>query len=148
MLKDDRSSVRFDAVRRILKCRESEEVGIRFMRPELLPLNFNATEYYNLCDYTLNDNVWLEPVFTKHLSSQTLSQITPSSCPLFTAHIRPYPSHTQSVEREIRLINETATTSISIDQRDGRIRTAMRVRRLMPNGFKSKKDYAIFDEDF
>ena len=52
-----------------------------------------------------------------------------------------YPSHTQAVERSIRLISQTATMFSDPDDRDARIRNYLAAKKIMPKTFNSKKNF-------
>ena len=86
-----------------------------------------------------DEDTWLESVLTKHISTELLKSYTPSATPKFT--FKQYPSHTQSVERVIRIVSQTAIMSCNPEMRDGRIRSTILARALMPKRYDSKKDF-------
>ena len=98
-------------------------------------INFDAEEYFDLID---NEGTWLESVLTKHISSSCFTDYINNIVPVI--YFPPYPSHTQSVERHIRLVSQTSKTIISADKRDDRINITLMERKLIPN-IISKRDF-------
>ena len=129
MLNDERPSIRFKAAQRIIECRSIDERTVRKFEKPII--NFDAEEYFDLID---NEGTWLESVLTKHISTDYINNIVP------VISFPPYPSHTQSVERHIRLVSQTSKTIISADKRDVRINITLMERKLIPN-FISKRDF-------
>ena len=74
-------------------------------------INFDAEEYFDLID---TEATWLESVLTKHISSSCFTDYINNIVPVIS--FPPYPSHTQSVERHIRLVSQTSKTIISVDK--------------------------------
>ena len=133
MLNDERPSIRFKAAQRIIECRSIDERTVRkFEKPVI---NFDAEEYFDLIN---NEGTWLESVLTKHISSSCFTDYINNIVPVIS--FPPYPSHTQSVERHIRLVSQTSKTIISADKRDARINITLMERKLIPN-FISKRDF-------
>ena len=137
MLVDSRLMIRHEAVKRILRARINNETGIREFNLSNYKFNLDADDYYMLTEY--DEDTWLESVLTKHISTELLKSHTPSASPKFT--FKQYPSHTQSVERVIRIVSQTAIMSCNPEMRDGRIRSTILARELMPKRYDSKKDF-------
>ena len=135
MLVDPRPNIRYIAVKRILTSRMQARVNVRkFIIPII---NFDADDYYDLIKY---DETWLESSLTIQYSSETLERYTNENIPIF--QFEAYPSHTQGVERTIRLVSETASMYGTKEDRDWRIRITIDSRRKMPI-FDSKKQFYI-----
>ena len=56
-----------------------------------------------------DEETWLESILTKHIITEELKSYTPSATPILT--FKPYPYHTQAVERVVRIISQTANMS-------------------------------------
>lgn len=94
-------------------------------------LNFEAATYVDMIDL---EKELYEPPLTMHLSDEQICDIaiTPLSIPN-------YPSHTQAVERAVKLTTEAASKVVGYEQRHGMICQRVKARRLIPK-FLSKKD--------
>ena len=75
-----------------------------------------------------------EPPLTMHLSDEQIRDIimTPLNIPN-------YPSHTQAVERAVKLTTEAASKVVGYKQRHGMICQRVKARQMIPK-FHSKKD--------
>ena len=135
MISDPRPSIRCEGINRIIHARTTNNNvgnGIRkFIKPNI---NVDAEDYYQLVDY---NNSWLESILTEKL---TLNQLLHAKETFEILELPNYPSHTQAVERVIRLISETSTMSACKNQRDARIRITLETRKIMPC-FNSKQDF-------
>ena len=134
MLCDPRQSIRRKAVERIIKCRETPEIRIRkFVKPKV---NMMADDYYLLIDQSKK---WLEPVLTKDISDAVLQQyLHRNEVPIIP--FDPYPSHTQSVERHIRLVSRCSQNVIDKNLRDSHINATLMHRKMFPK-LSTKRDY-------
>ena len=133
MLTDLRPNIRMKAVEKIIKCRETPEIIIRkFEKPRV---NYDADDYHELID---NSNSWLEPILTMDITDRVLNEYT-----VPTIIFDKYPSHTQSVERNIRLVSQTSKTIISHEERDARINVTLIHRKLFPK-LSTKRDFFYF----
>jgi len=56
--------------------------------------------------------------------------------------ITAFPSHTQAVERHVRVVTEAAKAVYGAENRDGYIKAKLKSRKEMPK-FNSKKDYPL-----
>lgn len=132
MLVDPRETVRKKAVERIIKCRETPETTVRkFVCPKV---DMEADDYYQLID---ENEIWLESILTKNITDELLREYL-DECPIIK--FDPYPSHTQSVERHIRLVSQTSKSITSPEERDARINAALMHRRLFPKN-STKRDF-------
>ena len=125
MLTDEDSNIRFRAARKIIQCRTHSETNVRkFIKPLIY---FDATHYSNLID---NDGIWLESNLTNHISSSEFLEYISNSVPVI--QFSRYPSHTQAVERHIRIVSQTAKTIVSAEARDSRIHITFMESKLVP----------------
>ena len=136
MLTDTRNEVRLRAVKIIMRCRgRSNDSNCRiFIKPTI---NFNANNYFELID---QNGIWLESILTRHISNDCLNNYINSIVPIILFPF--YPSHTQNVERHIRLVSQTSKTIVSPELRDARINITLIQRKLIPH-FASKCNFVV-----
>lgn len=121
------------AVTQILTLRGNEEYGDMSLRPRITSkLNLSATSLHNLI--TWQPGKVQEPVFTCFLSRDQIKEIL----------IKPYQVlefsiHTQSTERVVKQMAETAAVVVGQQAREGFIRGRVHHREAIPS-FRSKKD--------
>ena len=109
-----------------------EDFPIHEVRKFRVPkLNFEAATFIDMIDF---EKELYEPPLTMHLSDEQIRDIaiTPLSIP-------DYPSHTQAVERAVKLTTEAASKVVGYEQRHGMICQRVKARRFIPK-FLSKKD--------
>ena len=84
-----------------------------------------------------NTELKTEPSFLTSLSDEKILGILkkPLSVPK-------WPNHTQSVEKEIRVMTEACTEVAGYKARDGYIRQRLSSRRIMPT-YKTKQDFSF-----
>ena len=124
MLTDPRPNVRMLAVNKIIQIRGRISHGLRkFVKPKVL---FSADDYYLL----IGDDNFLESRLTQHIEIEYLLSLTTETVEIF--EFPRYPSHSQSVERHIRLVSETCTMIASQEERDSRISITLAEREIMP----------------
>ena len=140
MLVDSRPMIRHEAVKRILRSRINNETGIRAFNLSNYKFNLDADDYYMLTEY--DEDTWLESVLIKHISTEHLKSDTPSATHIVT--FKQYSSYIQSVEIVIRIVSQTAYMSCNPEMRDGRIRSRILARKLMPKRYESKKDFHFY----
>ena len=85
-------------------------------------LNFDASKYFEL--FSWETTKLHEPSLTQHLTDDQLLAII--GTPLI---VRPFPCHTQAVERTIRVMTESASAVIGQEARDGWIRQTIKSRK-------------------
>ena len=127
---------RKDAVEKILKIRgggdEMTQVGVSSVRPRKTPtINTDATTLSQLIDWSSNV---FEPPLTCSLTTAEVKEFAkkPMTVP-------DWPSHTQSVERCVKMTSEAAAHVYTHDRRDQYIRGQMVSRQLMSRN-QSKQD--------
>lgn len=137
MLFDSHQYVRELGLRRILKARELPVLNLR--RFSVPVINFSAKEYYDLISW--QDITITEPPLLAHLSVEALWQLVrdPDNKTI-AKDILKLPSHTQAVERAVKVVSEASLSVCGSERRDGVIRNKMQARSLMPK-FNTKKEY-------
>jgi len=137
MVTDPRKEIRTLGWRRIKKCRARARKGLReFLVPKI---NFEANDYVELIDWT-STNV-TEPPLTKYLSHDELEDNI-MTAKMAGEEITAFPSHTQAVERHVRVVTEAAKAVYGAENRDGYIKAKLKSRKEMPK-FNSKKDHPL-----
>lgn len=136
MLCSDEEEERREAVERIIKLRgegyEETQLGDNHVRPRRTPvINMGAVRLTELIDWSVDV---MEPPLTCHITTTALKKFLKEPM-----EVPDWPSHTQSVERCVRLVTEAATHVYGHERRDGRIRSQVASRYLMPKN-RSKKD--------
>lgn len=128
MLCSQCTNLRTEAVEVILKIRgtliDDDQLGdCSFHSRKVPPINVNATKLSELVDLSLEV---LEPPLTTSLTSQELRNLkeTPMQVPK-------WPSHTQSVERCVKMVTEAAGHVYSHERREGYIKAQIASRLLM-----------------
>lgn len=130
--------------RRILKARTNSTMKSprRFCVPQNLKLD--ASSYTDMIDWS--ECILTEPPVTKHLSKEEIKHnIQMSAFPEETSNIMCYPSHTQSVERMVKLVTEAASFVCGSDARHGFVLATLKSRKKMPQ-FISKSSYVTSPE--
>ena len=143
MLSSQCSKLRAEAIEIILKIRgtpfDDDQLGdCSFIQRKSVQLNVDAIKLSDLLD--LNSEV-LEPPLTTFLTSKDLksSKDTPMQVPK-------WPSHTQSVERCVKMVTEAAGHVYSHEKREGYIKAQLASRQLLErnNSKKDMKALAVF----
>ena len=136
LLCSDKEEERKAGVDKILEIRgegdEETQVGDSSVRPRRTPtINVDATSLLELVDWTSDVT---EPPLTCKLTTSAVKMFvaTPMEVP-------DWPSHTQSVERCVKMVTEAAGHVYSQERRDGYIRGQVVSRELMSLN-KSKQD--------
>ncbi|GBN51420.1 hypothetical protein AVEN_180576-1 [Araneus ventricosus] len=101
-------------------------------------VNFRATDYGDLIDRQAC-NVTPATVL-RHISSQELLRMIQDDVPMDDRDFIKFPSHTQAVERILKLVTEASRKRVEPQNRDGFIRATLESRKQMSH-FESKKDY-------
>lgn len=137
MLWDDCFNIRKLASLKILKARRGE--NIMYVRSFVIPkFNFAATKYYDIIDW--QNITYQEPPVTKGLSEEQLLQVVADPHSSVLSYTKNYPSHTQAVERAVKLVTQVSNTVCDQNRRDGVIRSTLESRAAMPK-FETKKDF-------
>ena len=106
MATDENRDIRRLAWRRIKKCHYSKKKKINKVRVFQVPkLQFEATEYYECIDWFSTDIS--EPPITKSISSEEIEDNINSGSMLDESFVC-FPSHSQAVERTVKLVTEAA----------------------------------------
>ena len=129
-------------VTEILKIRKRQNgvlmdkvLGDSKVRPRVNPtLNQNAKNLKELLDWSQEDHH--EPSLTCKMTVQKLKELTASPMT-----VPKWPSHTQSVERIVKMVTEAAAHVYSQERRNAYIRGSETSAELMPKN-KSKQDVA------
>ena len=141
MLEDDRVFVRRVGVELIKKARRNPPKvpvaklaqGIRFNK--IPSLNWEATDWTEMIN--ISDVKFFEPAVTRNLSDEDISDIVERP-----ACFEKFPVHSQSVERAVKLVTESASCVYGQDRRHGFILNKVASRRRRTD-FLSKKYYSI-----
>ncbi|GBN00872.1 hypothetical protein AVEN_21223-1 [Araneus ventricosus] len=120
MLIDERCHIRTLAARRIIKAREigSDDNCVR--RFFIFAVNFRATHYVDLIDWQAC-NVTPPPVL-RQISCHELLKMKQDDVPMDGWDFIKFPSHTQAVERIVKLVIEASRKIVGPQNRDGFIR--------------------------
>jgi len=140
MLADSRRHVCELASRRILKSREGKLQSSSEMRVfKVQKVNFNATDYIDLIDWSRLDITDCEPPVTSGYSAEDLRVIVEEGLKEKFLFSR-LPCHKQAVERTVKLVTEAASSVCGHEKRDGYIRSKLLSREKKPS-FETKKEY-------
>lgn len=139
MITDERKHIRELGLRRIMKARTSEQRGRGVRVFEVPPLNFEATDYFELIDWQLC--AITEPPILKSLSDDDLQRFIHNGTTTAVTFSR-FPSHTQAVERCVKAVTEASKAVIGHAARDGFIRARNVARVIMPT-FNTKSEYRM-----
>lgn len=135
MIFDDRMHIRELAWRRILEARKESRHGIRvFVVPEV---KFDATEYTEMICWRSHSVT--EPPVTRHFTTEEIQALISSGEKINAIK---FPSHTQAVERLIKLVTDASDAVIGEDRRDGFIRTRIASRSKMAK-FDTKQQFNV-----
>lgn len=138
MLCSKNTEERKEAITRILKIRgegdEVTQVGDSSIRVRKTPeINPHADQLANLITWNLDVT---EPPLTCNLTSATIKEFLN-----YPMEVPPWTSHTQSVERCVKLVTEAAGHVYTHERRESYIRAQLASRHLMSRN-RSKKDMA------
>ncbi|GBL88388.1 hypothetical protein AVEN_103040-1 [Araneus ventricosus] len=106
----------------------------RFVIPSV---NFGATDFVDLIDWQAF--YVTPPPFLRQISSHELMMIQ-DDLPMDGWDFIKFPSHTQAVERIVKLVTEASRKRVGPQNRDGFIRATLESRKQMSQ-FESKTDY-------
>jgi len=135
MLTDEKEHIRQLGLRRILKCRSSQNEIIREFRIPIL--NFKASSYLDLIDW--QSTKITEPPLTRHISTETLKKII--SKEYDDIEFLNYPCHTQAVERCVKLVTEASNSVCGPEAREGFILSRITSRECLPK-MDSKRQFS------
>ena len=124
----------------ILKLRGANEYGDTTVRPRVTPkINLSATSLTKLIKWKAGQVV--EPVFTCQLTKQEIKQFRakPMKAPEFSAN-------TQSTERCVKRVTESAGAVAGPEARDGYIRASLHHVDGMPVFLTKKQILCTFDK--
>lgn len=105
----------------------------------MLPLNFDAEEYFNLISWEMPT----EPAATMHLSDEEIMNKIKSNAEFEALKL---PCHTQAVERHIKLVTEASQHTCGEVARDGFIRARQKSRESIPKYETKKEFFNSFDD--
>ncbi|GBM70798.1 hypothetical protein AVEN_127344-1 [Araneus ventricosus] len=138
MLTDERCHIRTLEDRRIIKAREigpDDNCVRRFVIPAV---NFRVIDYVDLIDWqACNDT---PPTVLRHISSNEILKMIQDDVPMNVRDFIKFPSHTQAVERIVKLVTEASRKRVGPQNRDGFIRATLESR-IQMSQFESKKDF-------
>ena len=132
MLKDKNEEIRRRAVLWILRARQEfrqEDHPRQFVPPKI---NLKAENYYDLVDWSTEPCT--EPPLTLDFSEEKLLNVISQPYTLPN-----YPSHTQAVERKVRVVTEAADKRVGHSSRHQLILQLEKSRNLVPR-FNTKKN--------
>lgn len=135
MLADDRIHVRELALRRILKARTA---GHQTLRSFVIPkINFDASDYIDLIDWHATV-ITLPPILANLTTKEIEDLIIKDSNKM--VELIALPTHTQAVERCVKLVSESCLSVVGAMARDDFIKVTLKSRKEMPS-FNTKKDF-------
>lgn len=132
MLCSEEQTERQEAVNKIQLLRGQDQLGDSSVKPRKTPnINFKATKISELVDWSTEV---LEPPLTIGISTEDLSMFVdrPMVVPA-------WPSHTQSVERCVKMVTEASSHVFSHERRESYIRAQVVSREIMSRN-NSKQD--------
>ncbi|GBN69199.1 hypothetical protein AVEN_113688-1 [Araneus ventricosus] len=92
----------------------------RFVIPAV---NFGAADYVDLIDWQACNVT--PPTVLRHISSHELLNMIQDDLPVDGWNFIKFLSHTEAVERIVRLVTEVSRKKVGLQNRDGFIRTAL-----------------------
>ncbi|GBM43530.1 hypothetical protein AVEN_200129-1, partial [Araneus ventricosus] len=107
----------------------------RFVIPAV---TFRATDHVDLIDWQACNVT--PPRVLRQISSHELLKMIQDDVPMDGWDLIIFPSHTQAVERIVKLVTEAPRKRVGPQNKDGFIRATLESRKQMSQ-FKSKKDY-------
>ncbi|GBL83056.1 hypothetical protein AVEN_165289-1 [Araneus ventricosus] len=138
MLTDERCHIRTLAARRIMKAREIGPDGNYVHRFIIPAVNFQAADYVDLINWQAF--YITPPPVLRQISSHELLKMIQDDVPMDGWDFMKFPSHTQAVERIVKLITEASRKRVGLQNRDGFIRATLESIKQMSQS-ESKKDY-------
>ncbi|GBN12962.1 hypothetical protein AVEN_273322-1 [Araneus ventricosus] len=109
------------------------------VRKFVIPVvNFGAADCVNLIDCQACNVT--PPTVLRYISSHKLLKMIQDDVPMDGWNFIKFLSHTQAVERIVKLLNEASRQRVEPRNRDGFIRATLESRKQMSQ-FESKKDY-------
>ncbi|KAK6178315.1 hypothetical protein SNE40_013114 [Patella caerulea] len=133
MVKSDELDIRETGIKKILSIRKGKAVKKRLKR--ITAINTEATHWSELIK--LSQPGICEPALTEHLSDEQLQESLLHGDKLELIEL---PSHSQSVERAVKLVSEASGTVYGLDSRHKHIQAKVLSRRMRPS-FVSKGYY-------
>ncbi|GBN45680.1 hypothetical protein AVEN_36276-1 [Araneus ventricosus] len=127
MLTDERYHIGNLAARRINKAREIRpdyNCVRRFVFPAV---KFRATNYVDLIDWQACNVT--PPTVLRHISSHELLKMIQDDVPMDVWDFIKFPSHTQAVQRIMKLVTEASRKRVGPQNRDGFIKTTVESRK-------------------
>ena len=105
---------------------KTHDMSSKNIRKIILPkLKFHATNYHHMIDW--DTELKTEPPFSTSLSNDKILGVFKKS-----RSVPKWPNHTQSVERETRVVTEACREVAGYKARDGYIRQRLSSRRIIP----------------
>lgn len=140
MLTDERCYIRTLAARRIIKARKIRTDGSSVRKFVIPAVNFEATDYVDLIDWQAC--CVTSPPVLREISSRELLKMVEDERPMNGWDFIEFPSHTQAVERMVKLVTEASGKAVGPQNRDRFIRATLESREHMPK-FETKHDYKL-----
>ncbi|GBM05062.1 hypothetical protein AVEN_210781-1 [Araneus ventricosus] len=137
MLTDEKCHIGTLVAWQIIKAREIGPDGNCVRRFIIPAVNFRATDYVDLIDWQACNVT--PPTVLRQISSHELLKIQ-DDVPMDGKDFIKVPSHTQAVERIVKLVTEASRNRVGPQNREGFIRATLEPRKQMSQ-FESKKDY-------
>lgn len=136
MLTDENRAIRDRAVKSILVARNSKSQVLRkFIKHNV---NFSATNYCDMANIEL-----IDPPITTNRTDDSVRECIESAENWVNKAIEGIPSHTQAVERYIKLVSSVSSQAIGEQNRNQRIYTTIASRLALPKP-NSKKDFVQY----
>ncbi|GBL96350.1 hypothetical protein AVEN_238708-1 [Araneus ventricosus] len=136
MLTDERCHIRTLAVRRIIKAKKIGPDGNCVRRFVIPAINFRVIDYVDLIDWQAF--YVTSPPALRQIGCHKLLKMIQDDVPMDGWDFINFPSHTQAVERIVKLVTEASRKRVGPQNRDGFIRATLESRKQMSQ-FESKK---------
>ena len=136
MIADENLVIQELGLGRILKARDNERTRSAEVRAFLVPkINFGASTYYDIIEW---DDI-TESLLTKDITRECIMACLNRKQLDIELKFVNLSSHTQAVERHIKLVTEVSSRVSGQSQREGAIMTTLASRKKMPKfNFKSQ----------
>lgn len=136
MITDPSPTTRELGFRRLVKAKQKTEESLRqFKVPKL---NFDAKSYIDIISWS-ETSITFPPIL-ENVSKEDLEACLMSDIGSVHLKFERYPCHTQSVERCVKAVTESASKVCGKKNREGLIATTIKSRKMMPK-IETKQDF-------
>lgn len=139
MISDEERHIRELGLRRILKARHSGRPNAQIRQFIVPEINLNSKTYYDIINW--QKTTIHEPPVTQNISDDIITNAIETGNNISDL-IPKFPCHTQSVERNIKLVTEASSLVSGNQSRDGLIRSRISNRKKIPR-FETKSNFNV-----